>query len=189
MPADVAAARRTGEEVTLCETLCRKPNVVVSEDISELDTISAMTSQYEELVVPVMWIAPWLRDRHPLVAATTVLHELDHAFWGIKPKLTKKQVVSFTDHIAEMEVSAYRLEQAILQAAIPELYAEERQHAKETLRAIGLDREYKPRCPDKLRKAARVTAYINGILDEFDAKPMQTVDPELVRVMRIQKLM
>jgi hypothetical protein len=145
--------------------------------------------QLDELVVPVMWIAPWLRDRHPLVAATTVLHELDHAFWRLKPKLTKKLVVSYTDHIAEMEVSAYRLEQAILQAATPELYAEERQRANEILRVIGLDREYKARCRDKLRKAVRVTAFINCILDEFAAKPMQTVEPELVRAMQIQKLM
>lgn len=164
------------------------------EDEFEFDAFehgaSGVCQAFENVLLPIISVAPHMVNRHPIVVGCTVAHELDHAYWWLRRKSRFKQYDPYSEEsIAAQEVSANRLEQQILFAHLPVLYDEEYGRVSLLYADRDFERPYNPRLLDKLKKTVRVVAFINFMFDELKADIGVMPTADLITALKAQGLM
>jgi hypothetical protein len=186
---DVRRASNRKLELSFIENMCKDRNTEITEDITVLKDFSALTTTSTRLVNPVLILAYWLTDKPPANLGVTLLHELDHAYWLMNwVRMMKKYPGTKSDGVAELEVSAYRLEKQLFLAIEPEMYQQEVKRVHKEFKGSDFSTIYQPREKDKTRKSIRVTAFVNFLLDEMGAQVGQVASDELTNALRSQKL-
>ena len=141
----------------------------------------------DELVVPSIILTPKLRHRTSLQIGSTIVHEMDHGYWAHnKEKIWPHDNMDTLQAHAAMEVSAYSLEDAIMQANDPVLYGREKRavEVKYGSSDFMTNVEFNHGIP--LHRNMRSTAFLSLLFKHFGAKPLTYPSKELVDALIIQ---
>jgi len=175
--------------VSISDDLLKRVDEDIEYDFSSLSEASGNCIASPNVVSPIVSLAPFMNERHPIVVGCTIAHELDHAYWWLRRNSRYKDTDTESEFgIAIQEISAIRLEQQLLFAHLPDEYDEE--YGKISLKYADLDfeRVYNPRQADKLKKTVQIIAFINFMYDELGADVGVSPSSDLIRALKVQDL-
>ena len=160
-------------------------------DFSHLKTQTAECRLDESLVVPVIFLHPDLGLRTSLQLGSTVIHEMDHGYWDRhQSEVWPHGNMETVQGDVAMEISAYNLEEKVLSANAPHLYAE----ATRTVRSLYPNFDYTSqevrhkKGANHLARNMRSVAFLNIMFKHFGVKPGDKPSDDIIEAMRAQKL-
>jgi len=178
-------------KITFADEFLKEAGTSPVHDLSHLRLQQAECRIEEGLVSPVIILHPRLGLRSRLQVGSTVIHELDHAYWDRNQAEVWRfgDMESLQSDIA-MEVSAYSLEERVFIANAPQLYAD-------ALRAIRAKYEgfdftsqsitFKKGANHLLRNM-RTVAFINLMFKHYGIKVGDYPGADFLNAMKAQEL-
>ena len=132
---DVERSKKQKTTVTISDAVFKNKNSNEDQLLPEANNYSAYCDLSPALIAPVITLTPYLRERDELSIGSALVHELDHAYrWWNQDKMSTWAGINTQTGRAQLEISAYRLEQQIADAVAPTVYAEAQSHINKTFK-------------------------------------------------------
>ncbi|MEI7522321.1 MAG: hypothetical protein WCJ86_02510 [Candidatus Saccharibacteria bacterium] len=170
------------------ENLNRNNGNSIEYDLRQERSIQAHCRHQDEVLVPMISLAPKLAIRSSVQVGSTMAHELDHAHKLTNPKENFRYGVDTPTSNAILEISAYRLEDAVLRANYADGYEEERSKIEHRYRNQDLPNKYRARDADPLTRNVRTVAFLNYFFDRIGAQVGTQPSSKVIKGLQAQDI-